>query len=357
MIEFFVVSIICILITLFQKKFKGALALSFIILTVFLGIRYNFGNDYPVYLLHFDLANQGNLTNAFDYERFEKGWIVLYRLCKPIGFFGMVFFLTIFENAILYYLIKKYVPQNWYWLALFGYLFSTSLCLTGLSMMRQFFAMCICLIAFDLVMSRKVVIPLLLVLFAGQFHTTAYVCLPVCFMGVLKDVHMSIKASVFLLTILAVFYFIAIGSFGEFLIRFVSNSVFDVYERRIGEDYKNIIGISTFFSYYLLGVILFMQGKQERSNGLLVFVFFLSYVIDVFKPIAPLISRVGLYFYILYPICMTNAVIKLPCNMRRITIFLLLLFGVYGYFSFILSPGWGNSFLEYKTIFSVDYWM
>lgn len=357
MIEYFIVSFICILITFFQKKTKNALTFSFIILTVFLAIRYNFGNDYPAYLLHFDLANQGTLENAFDFERFENGWVILCRICKPIGFFGMVIFLTILENAIIYYIIRKYVPQDWYWLALFGYLFSVSLCLTGLSMMRQFLAMCICLISFVLVTRRKVILSILLVLLASQFHTSAYVCLPICFMGIIKDIQVSFKTSLLFILVLAIIYSTAVVLFGDYLSQFINDSVFDVYEGSIGQKYTRNIGISTFFNYFILGIIILMLNKQETSNRLFVLFFLLFFIVDAFKPIAPLISRVGLYFYILYPICMPNAVAKLSIRTRIVTICLLIIFGVYGYFSFILSPGWGNSFLHYKTIFSVGNWM
>ena len=110
MIEYLTVSIICILITLFQKKKESALAYSFVILTVFFAIRYNFGNDYFAYLKHFDLANQGNLLDALESERFEDGWVVLCRLSKPIGFFGMVIILTVFENFVLYRMKKNMCP-------------------------------------------------------------------------------------------------------------------------------------------------------------------------------------------------------------------------------------------------------
>lgn len=358
MIEYLTVSIICILITLFQKKKESALACSFVILTVFFAIRYNFGNDYSAYLMHFDLANEGSYADAFDSERFENGWVILCRLCKPIGFFGMVIFLTIFENAVLYYFFRKYIPQNLYWLALFGYLFSPSLCLTGLSMMRQFLAICVCLIAFDMAMARKIVLSILLVLLAVQFHTTAYVCLPICFIALKKDVRMSKRAAISFLTVLFFIFFTATYFFANLFVYVINESVFDIYEGRIGQDYKSIIGVSTFFQYYILGIILLTQGKQKKTNRFFVLIFSLFMIIDAFKPIAPLISRVGLYFYILYPICMPNAIGKLSNTLiKKVTILLLLLFGVYGCLSFILSPGWGNSFLVYETIFSVNRWM
>lgn len=357
MIEYFIVSIMSIVISLFQKRFKYALSTAFVVITVFLAIRYNFGNDYSTYLTHFDIANNGSLSDALSIERFEVGWVILCRLCKPIGFFGMVILLTVFENIILYYVIKKYVPKEWYWLALFCYLFTNSLCLTGLSMMRQFLAMCICLLAFDFAIRRKIVIPLLLVILAGQFHTSAYVCLPFCFIGLIKDIKLSSFSILLIVGALILLSFSAVSLFGNYLVGMIEDSVFNTYEDYIGRDYKNVSGISTVFNYFLLGIILFMQRKQDFPNRLFALLFIPFFVIDLFKPIIPMITRIGLFFYILFPICMPNAIRKLDNSFQVVTIALLLLFRVYGYFTFIQSPGWGNSFMTYSTIFSANHWM
>lgn len=358
MIIYFVISTVCILITLLQKNYKYALETSFILLTFFFAIRFDFGSDYPQYLIHFDLANQGTIKDALDTERFEDGWVLLCRLCYPIGFFGMVIVLAFFENYVVYRMIKRYVPPKWYWLSLFCYLFPTSLCLTGLSMMRQFLAMCVCLIAFDVAVRKKIFFALLLVLIAAQFHTSAYICLPICFIGLLKDCRLSEAISIGLLLALFIISIFAVTFFGGYLTSFVRGSVFDVYESRFEQGQESVWGVSTFFNYYLFALILLMQRKQDKLNRFFVLIFLLFFVIDAFKPMAPLIDRVGLYFYILFIICMPNAIIKMKDkSLQTTTIMLLLLFGVYGYFSFITSPGWGNTFLEYKTIFSVANWM
>lgn len=356
MFEYFAVSVLSILLVGIFYRNKYSLALSFLILTVFFAIRYEFGPDYPEYLRHFYLSIDGDLQDALYYDRFEDGWVILCRLCKPIGFFGMVIVLTVFENLVLYYLFKKYVPPKWYWLALFCYLFSTTLCLTGLSMMRQFLAMCVCLLAFDLAVRKKIIFSLALVFLAGQFHTSALVCIPVCFIGLLKDFRMTRKSSFWMMGILIGFNLIAVYLFGNVLADFILNSTFSVYENRFEEEYVAHIGITTFLEYILFVTILLNVTKQDRANRLFVLIFIMSQVIDAFKPMAPLISRVGLYFSILLPICMTNAIVKIENQWKYYILSLLLLLKLYGYFSFVGGPGWGRCFLNYTTIFSVN-WM
>ncbi|HHX67992.1 MAG TPA: hypothetical protein GX708_08095, partial [Gallicola sp.] len=110
-----IISLIAILfawIARFQKTKYGGLEAAFILLTIFMSIRYNFGNDYPGYLNRF--LSIGAFSNIdLTLESTEIGWAVLNLLFQPIGFFGMVIVLTVFEYAVIYRLIKKYVPKEW----------------------------------------------------------------------------------------------------------------------------------------------------------------------------------------------------------------------------------------------------
>jgi len=99
MVIYSIIGFICVLLAGLQKKMKHALAYSFLVLTVFLAIRYQFGSDYLEYLRHFELSNDGNLSDAISLQTsIESGWIVLCRIFKPVVFFGMVIALTAFEH-------------------------------------------------------------------------------------------------------------------------------------------------------------------------------------------------------------------------------------------------------------------
>lgn len=360
MIEFYIVGLICVIIASLYKHFKFALEFAFLILTIFLSIRYQFGSDYPEYLRHFEIANSGSLSDALDTEKYvEDGWVILCRLLNPIGFFGMVIVLTVFEHFVLYKFIKKHVPRKWYWLAVFSYIFSTTLCLTGASMMRQFLAMCICLIAFDLALEKKNVIwALLLGFLATTFHTSAYLCLPFCFIGYVKDIKFSKEQMALTIFVLLILFFAA-GALREYLQYFVENSVFSAYESRfVEEETQTQIGVSTFVNYIVFFLILFMQKTQDYANRKLVIIFLWYIIIQSFSVVSPLINRMGFYFYILFPVCFSNAVNKI--KKEDFSIIILAIFVVvrlYNCYSFITSPGWGRTFLVYRTIFSVGGWM
>lgn len=362
MLFFIIIGLISTLIAAMYKNTRYALELAFILFTFFFAIRYDFGADYDPYLTHFGIAN-----DAFDFEdalnttSFEPGWVFLYRLFKPIGFFGMVIVLTILENLVLYKMIKKYVPVQWQWLAVFSYIMTSSLCLTGLSMMRQFLAMCLCMLAIDLALKKKknFIWALLLVLLSTQFHTSATICYPFCFIGFIKDIKLHRVVAFSLGILLIVGGFLLADFLGEYLQLFIKTSAFEKYESNFGEQYTTRFGLSTVVSYIIVFVILLMQQKQNRELRILYCFFVLYLIIDAFTPVAPLLGRMGLYFFIWLPICWPTAIDSLNKSQKEIVVLFLLIFivfRIYGIVSFVTSPGWGNYFLEYHTIFSAPKW-
>ena len=219
---YIIIGLISTLIAAMYKRTRYSLELSFIFFSFFFAIRYDFGNDYLSYLNHFEAV-----CDSYDFDSalsastsFEAGWVLLCRLFRPIGFFGMVFVLTILENLIIYRLINKYVPVKWHWLAVFSYVMTSSLCLTGLSMMRQFLAMCICMIAIDLALKKRgyFIWALFLVLLSTQFHTSAMICYPFCFIGFVKDIKLSGTVSVIIGLSLIVGGLLLVDLFGDYLL-------------------------------------------------------------------------------------------------------------------------------------------
>src|SRR5690606_31529927 len=136
----------------FQKSKYGGLEVAFILLTIFMSIRFNFGNDYSSYLdLFIEIGRYKNL----DFVQTEIGWTFLNWIFQPIGFFGMIIVLTSFQYAIIYRLIKNYVPKDWYWFSVLIFTLNTGYMLVFGSMMRQFLAICIFVLAVDFIIKRR----------------------------------------------------------------------------------------------------------------------------------------------------------------------------------------------------------
>ena len=133
----FIVFVAVALALLDSKKESGGLKAAFVLITIFLGIRYMYGSDYPAYL---DLFKQYNtdgipiwdIKGMLESDIYgELGWQILNKLFKPFGYFGLIMALSVFENIVIYKMVKEYVPSRWYWLAIVVYMLNTRLFLIG----------------------------------------------------------------------------------------------------------------------------------------------------------------------------------------------------------------------------------
>lgn len=161
MIETIVIGLICVCLAYLgrYRRLSWGFGAAMTILFVFLAIRYEWGNDYRQYIDKFIVYNSIDEFNYSDpNERWEVGWIFLYRIFKPFGFFSLVIVLTAFEISVYYWFIKKYIPKEWYWFAVFIYVFNPNFMLTQSSMMRQTLAMCIVLLSIPYIYKKKVII-------------------------------------------------------------------------------------------------------------------------------------------------------------------------------------------------------
>lgn len=138
------------------NKFSYGFELAFFCLILFYGVRYNYGNDYISYWQMFDeIASYRSFVLFDDSVRIEPGWILLNKIFSRCGFPFLVFFLTIFQFLSIYYFIKRFVPINKRYIALFIYLFSFDLMLLELSMMRQTIAIFLTMYAVVFLLNQK----------------------------------------------------------------------------------------------------------------------------------------------------------------------------------------------------------
>lgn len=356
-----IISLIAILfawIARFQKTKYGGLEVAFILLTVFMSIRYNFGNDYPAYLKMFQDIETYSL-NELLIDRTEIGWLFLNKIFQPIGFFGMVIVLTVFEYIVIYRLIKKYVPKNWYWMSVFIFTFSTSFMLVGASMMRQFLALCITIIAVEFIVKKRWIISILIVILAALFHTSALIFLPICFLGYL-NISFSKGAAIVFFGVYLIFYLLASMVLRDFIINLLHLEQLNRYEvyLNFGIEVKSF-GLGVLFNMIMFFFLLVHQKYQSKNMKIIFLLFSFYFLFYAVVDIAPLVSRVAFYFSILSIICyplifefMNNKIIKYSLMMGYFLLTIIM------YKSFFSPTGiWYESYYDYQTIFSASSWM
>lgn len=354
-----IVSIISIIISYFSKfkELKNSLFISFMILTIFMSIRYDFGNDYMSYLQTFlDISKyEGNIE-----LRIEYGWLFLNKIFIPIGFFSLIIFLTVFEYFTLYKLIKTYVPVELYWLSVFSFCFNISFMLIGVSMMRQFLAMCIFVQALKFILEKKIIISLILVFLASTFHKSALILLPFVFIGYLNFT-ITTKKALLIFLIFLLLYFIGNTILSSFFQTLLSNENFSDYENyteNIKAPSKGP-GLGFVFRIFLLLLTLLYQKYQSKEVKIIFVIYLFNFLFIFFSEIAPMTIRLGYYFRIFEIICFPLLFISVRNFVLKYLLLLsYIIIVIKEFFIDFYDPSgvFYKKFIFYKTIFSIYEW-
>ena len=353
MIAVTIVNIIAVLLTYLQRnnQIRYGFGIAIFLLICFYGIRYDYGNDYMAYFNNFQIINgQSTLELSTDSKNLEWGWVVLNRIFKPIGFFGLVFFLTIVQFYSFYRVVSKYVPRNQQYIALFFYIFTPGLLITMLSMMRQTLAMNIILLSIPFILNKKIIKSLFIIILAAQFHQSAYIMLILPFTLYLQKIsnikyHM-IFISLYLLIII-------LHSTIAPYIRDFTLYYFERYETYTeAENAKLGTGIGFVFTC-IFGLMIILIDNKTTKNSWFLKLLTISYIILPLGISIPLITRIGYYFnlagvlgtYLIAEKAKNNIVIK--------TVFTLMIcITVYTYVTFFYSPIWTDKIKQFHTIFN-----
>ena len=335
------------------EKYRYLLGWAFALLAIVLGIRYGYGNDYFSYKYLFDkgIPEQGFIEDV------EPGWLLLYYLFKPFGYFALIFFLTCIEHIMLYDLIRRYVPAQYYWIAVFIYVFNPDYMLIGLSMMRQFLVQLIGLYAVGFAVKKQIVPFLALIILAFFIHKVAILLLPLFFLPYIRP----LKWWMFIVVFAALYVVInSMSAIIEFSIESIQETGMKYADSYLNEDVlsdNNSLGIRYIYHYFIYLLIFVLNVNKldsfDKSYSWMVVigVFFLP-----FAQLFPMAIRTSWIYTI-------AEIISLPLlfSKERIPIikygilFIFVLITLWiDYRSFWWSEIYGRYYENYYTIFS-DY--
>ncbi|MEO8416840.1 MAG: EpsG family protein [Ginsengibacter sp.] len=336
-----------------MRLFKNGLLIAFVILFVFLALRYNYGNDYRGYFEGFKQINGVTTVQYFsDDYHFEAGWIFLCRIFKPFGFFTMVACLALFNSWAYYRFIKRFVPLNYYWLAVFIYVFSPGMMLTNCSAMRQSLAIGLFLLAIEFINKKKMIYYFLLIGLASLFHQSALVLIPFYFLGRL-NLRLKWYWQISLVGLfLSLFLFS--NSISPFINRIISSnfSQYELYDTstQVGSG----IGVLILSFFYCL--VLYWEPYQDEKDSILFKLSFISYFFIPLSLILVMLTRIGMYFQVANMAVFPLLYVSLNKSIwKNLNIFILILFTLYSFYVFFHSETYGESFGTYKTIFSTSF--
>ena len=343
---------------------KNGLKIAFGIITVYLAIRYDFGNDYMNYLNSFQRYQYytGSLLNFEELKEIQGhgdfGWVILCILCAPIGFFGMIMILSVFENWVIYDFVKTYVPRNWYPLSVFIYIFNPNIMLMGGSMMRQWLAMCIFIFAVRFIIDRKPIFYFACIIVAMAIHGSAKILLPIYFLTYLRNFEFSLKSLLWFVPALVVWFAVAPSVLMSNMDAIMSGEEmerFSDYSEGSGEKY-GILGI---IAAFLFPVVCISQIKRfEPQYRILIMIFFLSILIRPFGLVIAMILRLSFYF-ITFSIAVFPMVMEKIARVRREYMHMFMVIVIVptlrDFYAFFHSDTWIDKFMEYHTIIGLPW--
>lgn len=355
MINAFITALFAVFLAYLSRREKNHsyfLLLAFVLLTSFLSLGYYWGNDVPTYEEWFEsIANSGvpwwDFSSYNTFYLHDYGFALFYLICKPLGFWGMRAVAFIIENAIIYRFIVKHVDRQYYWLAVFVYVFNPFFWALGSSMMRQWMAMCIVLYGADFLLEKKYIKYVVCVLIAASIHVSSMICLLLVPLSFLQQKPTKNRIVLFISVI--VLYWLLSPYFIDYVELFLkAEEMYLDYT-----DYHGSFGISNIGQLIIYTWLLFLSVKSKQKDGLFNWIVMLNALILPLLSFGELSSRLGLYFSLftigVYPLFMANAHIQK--TQKVIIISLVCSYLIYSFFVFFTSATYNKYFGTYNTLF------
>lgn len=368
MIVALIVSFLAVLFCLFDRKQAkrkfGGLELGFLLLTIYLCIRYDYGNDYLGYLDDFYNYNSYGYSITDIYalaglqSRGDYGWVMINLICEPIGFFGMIMLLTVLFMGQVYYYIKRYVPPKWYWFSVFLFAFHPLLMVVGVAgMIRQWTVVFIFLCCIGLIRKRKIIPYMAIILAATTIHKTAYILFPVYFVTYLKW-NKKNDIAVFAFLLLAWF---ALAPFipTELIMSLFENEQLSAYGEMVGTGKTSGYGISSIITIGMPLLCLSQIRDRDESTQFLYRLMMLSLLFVPLISLNMLIGRLVVYFSLMaivtYPLTIESLINKGKKSLCIAIIAIIVIYYLYIFTAHFTDPVWFEHSYIYRTIFSVSW--
>lgn len=189
---FYFITILAILIPLLAQNKVLGLRISLFLLFILLGFQYELVQDWTPNIGRWKYANlNASIWDAGTGGRdIEPFFMYLLKLFKPITFFGWLILTTALFLLLLYYLMRWYVPAQYYWVTIFLFMLRTDYGLLFINSNRQCWSLMFAILS-ALVLLEKIKIPvripfvrksytkyvisIVLVYVGAQCHSSAYI--------------------------------------------------------------------------------------------------------------------------------------------------------------------------------------
>jgi len=329
-----------------HNKKKGIVYFIIAFLVVFLGIRYNVGNDFEAYYFNYIEIQKGNDVVA------KEPLYVLVNILSPNYQCVVIFFASI----TLFYLYKFIVYFNYrYIISAILIYFSVFLINYNVHIFRQGLSIALILWGYKFLYEQNKIKFAIIVIIASLFHLSALFVLPFTFL-IHKEISIKIQIIIFILALI-------IGYNAKELVSIYYSIVTNIpLLNKYTKFYRQEEVVSYQFSLGMLVdfIILFLfmrKYKFLKGKHLFIYkIFYISVILSLVLMIEPTSLRLNYYFR-------TVLIVLLPLlykyyNKGSILIFIFILSISLGYlyktFNSISEYGRTHRNLFYKTIITKD---
>lgn len=353
MFEVITVSILATLIAMYGSyaKQKHPLWVPMIMLAIFFSLRYNYTMDYIAYERMFNSVNAYENMNYYSYIRgIETGWKVLNRLLAPLGYQSLIAVTTFFQLGVFVWFAEKYISRKWQWVALMIYVFDPWYMLMHLSTMRQTMSMSVLVLSLPYIFDRKIFKALLIWAVALTFHKTAWIALPIMFVGYLKPRYWRLTAiligSIIGVSALipAFFFDIAKHSIG-----LLGAGRFEIYIVK-GSAAQLGSGVGLLYRMAFIGYLIYSMKKSSRKMFIFIAIYCMAMPFQLMGMTGMYFGRLGWYFSYLGLPGLLVYVYNWRKSLLDRTIFVVYIcLEIYTYLRFFVDY-FPSGFLHYETV-------
>jgi hypothetical protein len=227
----------------------------------------------------------------------------------------------------------------------------------GCSMMRQWLAMCIVLIAVHYAIKDKFIPFLLFIFLAALFHTSALFCIVIYLFRLMRGLKVTLDKLILIFLIFIFWVYI----FGRFLQSFANSFVttfFDNYEMYLSSNIDTAtVGLASLLNILVLVICIYSLKNTSEITKSLTWIYAGYILLLPFVTLVPMASRIIFYFDIIGIAVIPNGLKNtLQPILRYGTLVWIIFWYCFQFVNFFNANVWHDSYYEYNTIFDAPYW-
>lgn len=336
-----------------EKEYLRNLILSFIPLFIYGAIRVDYGNDYPVYELYFDIFHSSG-DFIPDYEAHSE--IGYQYLCYIMPSFRSLLVLNSFILA-LSFIVFMYnnIPSNYAWLVIvLLFLMPEKNIFGSLVGMRNGFVVTTFLLTFSFVQQRRYYIVLPIAVVLSTIHTSALAYIPLAYL-LARDIPLSKKEFYLWIIGAVVLMVFSTSTLVNFMMPVIS-SMSDNYERQLMDLNDASRGILNYSANIILMIsfLYYAYYRREKLSSQQNSLIRMAAFYCVSGCLGPLSGRMTYYFAMYYigGVVMIYSDEWINKTLKVLLLVLVILIACYATFYVWMGSSWWNHSV-YHSIFDV----